>query len=254
MQYVKFLHNSTPANGLLLGDKVQVVTGQLLSDNDEYSDELLDLDGLHLLAPVEPTKIVAVSTNYTEVLELLGKPAPVEPLIFFKAVTALIGPEEAIVYPNDSSYVTYEPELAVIIGRKCFKVSEDEAHKYIYGYTCANDLSARDIQNREVEMARCKSYSTFAPIGPYIQTELDPADLKITGYLNGQVHLQTTTANMIFGIAEQIAFISRIMPLMPGDVIMTGACGVGEVNIGDVVEIEIEQVGRLRNHVIAERD
>jgi len=134
----------------------------------------------------------------------------------------------------------------------CFKVSEAKTKDYVFGYTCSNDLSARDIQNREIEMARCKSYTTFAPIGPVIETELDPSNLKIGGYLNGEVGLGTTTANMIFGLPQQIAFISRIMRLLPGDVIITGACGVGEVKVGDIVEIEIKGIGRLSNHVIAE--
>jgi 2-keto-4-pentenoate hydratase/2-oxohepta-3-ene-1,7-dioic acid hydratase in catechol pathway len=252
MLYVRFLHSSTPVLGIVSGNQVKMVSSITPDEDDEFVGDLLNLGDLHILPPVQPSKIVAVSTNYSEVLELLGKPAPNEPLIFFKSITAVIGQDDAIIYPNDSGYVTYEPELAVIIGRECYKVSEDEALTYVHGYTCANDLSARDIQNREVEMARCKSYSTFAPLGPFIQTEIDPSALNITGYVNGKAHLQTTTANMIFTIAEQIAFISRIMPLMPGDVILSGACGVGEVKVGDVVEIEIENVGRLRNHVIAE--
>lgn len=252
MQLVRFLHNFVPAYGILNDGQVDVVAGNIFSRQLEPTGRRLGRDEVQLLPPVEPSKIVAVSTNYTEVLALLEKPAPVEPLLFFKAITAVIGPDDAIIYPSDSQYVTYEPELAVIIGRECFKVSTDAALEYVFGYTCANDLSARDIQNREVEMTRCKSYTTFAPLGPGIQTEVDPADLRITGYLNGAVNLQTSTAHMIFGVAQQIAFISRIMRLLPGDVILTGACGVGEIKVGDIVEIEIENIGRLRNHVVAE--
>lgn len=252
MLLVRFIHNSTPTYGRLDGDSVDVLAGDVLVGQAEPTGRRLRLRDLRILPPAQPTKIVAVSTNYGEVLRLLNKPAPVEPMIFFKSITAVIGPEENIVYPTDSEYVTYEPELAVILGRECFKVNESEAMEYVFGYTCGNDLSARDIQNREVEMTRCKSYTTFAPLGPVVRTELDPASLKIVGYVNGQANLQSSTANMIFGVARQIAFISRIMKLMPGDVIMTGACGVGEVKVGDTVEVEIEGVGRLRNPVVAE--
>jgi 2-keto-4-pentenoate hydratase/2-oxohepta-3-ene-1,7-dioic acid hydratase in catechol pathway len=232
---------------LLAGDDV-------FSGDAKPSGKHLDVAEVQFMSPVQPSKIIAVSTNYTEVLELLGKSAPKEPIIFFKSITAIIGHDEAIIYPNDSQYVTYEPELAAVIGRECFKVNEADALDYVFGYTCANDLSARDIQNREIEMARCKSYTTFAPLGPLIQTELDPSDLRINGYVNDEINLETTTAHMIFDVAHQVSFISRIMTLVPGDVIMTGACGVDEVKVGDTVEIEIENVGRLRNHVVTEED
>lgn len=252
MRYARFLHESGPAYGVIDGEYVERLDGNVYTGEADRTGERYTLGEITLLAPTEPSKIVAVSTNYTEVLELLGKPAPAEPLLFFKAITAVIGPNEAIIYPDDSEYVTYEPELAVVIGRDCFKVTESEAMEYVFGYTCGNDLSARDIQDREIEMTRCKSYTTFAPIGPIIETELDPTDITISGYVNGTRTLHTTTAHMVFSVPEQIAFISRIMQLLPGDVILTGACGVGEIAVGDTVKIEIEDVGALRNHVIAE--
>lgn len=253
MTYVRFLHDGAPVYGRSDGEHVERLEGDLfrgLRGTNHYQP----LASLQLLAPVSPGKIVAISSNYHEVLTMLGKEPPVEPLIFFKANTAVVGPDEAIIYPDDSEYVTYEPELAVVIGRECFHVGENEAFDYVFGYTCANDLSARDIQNREIEMARCKSYTTFAPLGPAIKTELMPDRLAIRGLLNGEVNLETTTANMVFGVAEQIAFISRIMRLFPGDVILTGACGVDEVHVGDEVAIEIEQIGVLRNRVITEEE
>lgn len=252
MQLVRFQDTAGPAYGRIEAGTVEVLAGDVLSGHAQPTGRHLQWSTLRLLPPTQPTKIVAVSTNYTEVLAMLKKPAPAEPLIFFKSITAVVGPGAGIVYPADSQYVTYEPELTVIIGRECYKVSESEALDYVFGYTCGNDLSARDIQNREVEMARCKSYLTFAPLGPCIQTDLDPANLNICGYVNGEVSLQSSTANMIFDVAHQIAFTSRIMPLMPGDVIMTGACGVAEIGVGDTVEVEIEGIGRLRNSVVAE--
>lgn len=252
MRYARFLHEPEPAYGIVEGEHIERIAGDIFADDSATTGNHYPLNAVTLLPPTMPSKIVAVSTNYTEVLDLLGKPAPAEPLIFFKAITAVIGPGEAIIYPDDSDYVTYEPELAVIIGRECFKVSEAEALDYVLGYTCANDLSARDIQDREIEMTRCKSYTTFAPIGPVIETDLDPSDLAISGYVNGIQNLHTTTAHMVFDVPEQIAFISRIMKLIPGDVIMTGACGVAEIAVGDTVNIEIENVGTLSNNVVAE--
>jgi 2-keto-4-pentenoate hydratase/2-oxohepta-3-ene-1,7-dioic acid hydratase in catechol pathway len=252
--YIRFLYEGQPHYGLLQGDQVDLLSGDLFNNEAVPTGEHIAVDEIELLPPSNPSKILAVSTNYTEVLKFLDKPAPPEPIIFFKSITAMIGGGEAIIYPNDSHYVTYEPELAVIIGRECFKVSETDAMSYIFGYSCANDLSARDIQEREIEMARCKSYSTFAPIGPLIQTNLDPSNLWIRGYVNGKITLETTTANMIFSVETQVSFISRIMKLLPGDVIMTGACGVGEVNVGDSVEIEIQEIGKLTNNIIKETE
>lgn len=208
------------------------------------------LSAVQLLAPCVPSKVVLASTNYGEVLRLFDKPAPDEPILFIKPSTAVIGTGEAIRVPPDTQKVTHEPELAVVIGRPCSDVPPAEAHRYILGYTCANDLSARDIQDREVHMTRPKGYDTFCPLGPWIVTDLDPACLRIRSRVNGEPCLETTTDDMIFGVAELVSFASRCMTLLPGDLISTGASGVGPARPGDVVEIEVEGIGSLANPVV----
>lgn len=210
----------------------------------------LALADVHVLAPCVPSKFVLASTNYGEVLRQFGKPRPDEPIIFVKPSTSGIGPGEPIRIPPGTAHVTHEPELAVIIGRPCSRVAPAEVDDYILGYTCLNDLSARDIQDREVHMTRAKGFDTFAPFGPFVVTGVDTARLGIRSYVNGEVVLETTTEDMIFGVAELVSFISGCMTLLPGDVISTGASGVGPVRAGDVVEIEVDGVGRLTNLVV----
>ena len=168
-----------------------------------------------------------------------------------KPSTAVIGPDEDISYPAMSRRVDYEAELAVVIGRACSHVPEDEAWSYILGYTCINDVTARDLQQKDGQWTRAKGFDTFAPLGPWIETEIaDPGNLTVEAYLNGERRQHASTNNMIFGVAAQVAFISRIMTLLPGDVIATGTpSGIGPMAPGDVVEIRVEGVGTLRNRV-----
>ncbi len=212
--------------------------------------EVFDVSDVKILAPVVPSKIVAVALNYKEHAKEMGKPLPDEPLIFIKPPSALCNPYEAIRLPEMSKRVDYEGELAVIIGKKAKNVSVYEAKEYILGYTCFNDVTARDLQKKDTLFSRAKGFDTFAPIGPCIETDVEPMNLKIITRLNGKVVQEGYTSDMIFDVYELVSFISRIMTLYPGDVIATGTPpGVGPLNTGDRVEVNIEGIGTLVNYV-----
>jgi 2-keto-4-pentenoate hydratase/2-oxohepta-3-ene-1,7-dioic acid hydratase in catechol pathway len=193
---------------------------------------------------------VAVGLNYRSHAEEFKLQIPSVPLIFLKPSTAVIGPEDKIVYPTVSKRVDYEGELAVVIGRKAKAVDRAMAKEFILGYTCLNDVSARYEQRDDGQWTRAKGYDTFAPIGPYIETEVSPDDLKIETYLNGDLRQSTRTSDLIFPVDMLLSFISNIMTLLPGDVIATGTpSGIGPMKPGDVVEVTIENIGTLRNYV-----
>src|SRR5947207_2172027 len=195
---------------------------------------------VQLLPPVAPSKIVAVGRNYAEHARALGNEPPAEPIIFLKPPSALLRPNGTIVRPPQSQRVDHEGELAIVIG----------ARGAVLGYTCANDVTARDLQKRDVQFTRAKSFDTFCPLGPCIETELAPNDLRLTTRVNGAVKQDGRTSMMVFDCAFLIAFITSVMTLLPGDVILTGTpAGVGPLAAGDVVEVEIEGIGTLRNVV-----
>lgn len=205
-----------------------------------------------LLAPCQPSKIVAVGLNYhAHAQEFKQLKLPSEPLIFLKPSTAVIGPDDTIVIPGGSEgRVDYECELAVVIGKEAKNVPEEQAKEYIIGYTCANDVTERTYQKEDGQWTRAKGFDTFAPLGPWIATNLSPDDLRIETVLNGEVKQSSRTSSLIFGVYKLVSFISRIMTLLPGDVISTGTPGgIGRMNPGDVVEIKIEGIGTLKNQV-----
>jgi len=207
---------------------------------------------VRLLAPCQPTKIVCVGLNYADHARELGIQAlPKEPLIFLKPSTAVIGPEEAIVYPPCSERVDYEAELAVVVKEAAARVSVKDARSKIWGYTCGNDVTARDLQQRDGQWTRSKSFDTFCPLGPWIVEELNPQELNIRLLVNGEERQNSNTREMIFSVEYLVSYISHIMTLLPGDVIMTGTPpGVGPVRPGDVVTVEIQGIGSLVNKVI----
>ncbi|MFZ5591455.1 MAG: fumarylacetoacetate hydrolase family protein [Bacillota bacterium] len=209
------------------------------------------LADLRVLAPCEPTKAVCVGLNYLDHIGEFGpRQVPEEPVLFIKPATAVIGPEQSIIIPEQSQRVDYEAELAVIIGRTCRQVSPADALDYVLGYTCANDVTARDLQQKDGQWTRAKSFDTFLPLGPYIITDIEPAGLSVRTYVNGKLKQQGNTENMIFSISKLISFISSVMTLLPGDVILTGTpAGVGPLQRGDVVEVVIQPLGILRNNV-----
>ncbi len=236
--------------GLLEGKSVIEVEGNIFGEYRIAKAEHR-LDKIKLLPPCLPTKIVAVGLNYKDHAEEMKKDPPEEPMLFMKPSTSVIGHEENIIYPKHmSSRVDYEGELAVVIGRKASWVKEREAYQYVFGYTCINDVTARDLQAKDVQYTRAKGFDTFAPIGPVIETEIDPGNLKITTILNGEIRQHSRTSNLIFSVPRLISFISHVMTLLPGDIIATGTpAGIGPMKSGDKVEVEIEGIGVLRNYV-----
>lgn len=220
----------------------------------EPTETLVPFDRARLLAPVFPTKIVGVGRNYAEHAAEFGGSVPEEPVIFLKPATAVIGPGAAVVLPPESAEVHHEAELAVVVGRVAHRVAAEDAGGFILGYTAANDVSARDLQRRDGQWVRAKGFDTFCPLGPAIETELDPAGLSISCKVNGEIRQQASTADMVFGVAELFAFISRVMTLLPGDVILTGTpAGVGPIRPGDRMEVAVEGIGVLVNTVVAGR-
>jgi len=243
--------------GIIQGREIVPLNEKRVTDLMESitpAEEVLSFSDVKFLSPTRPSKIVAVGLNYKAHAEEMGKPLPEEPLLFMKPSTAVIANKMRIFLPEMSERVDYEGELAVVIGRKCRKVTPEEAPDYILGYSCFNDVTARDLQQKDGQYTRAKSFDTFAPYGPWISTSVDPLDLKITTRVNGEVRQEGKTSDMIFSPFELVSFISRIMTLLPGDVVVTGTPpGVGALNDGDRVEIEIEGIGTLINYAVRER-
>jgi len=212
--------------------------------------EVLALEDVELIAPCQPTKIVCVGLNYVEHARELKMPLPEEPIIFLKPPSAILGPAGQIVYPPSSQQVDYEGELGVVIGKRCKDVPASEAEKYILGYTCFNDVTARDLQRKDGQWTRAKSFDTFASFGPWIAS-IYPFQADIQTRVNDRIVQKSNTSDMIFDVSELVEFISGVMTLLPGDVIATGTPpGVGQLQKGDVVEVEIAGIGVLKNSVI----
>jgi 4-hydroxyphenylacetate degradation bifunctional isomerase/decarboxylase decarboxylase subunit len=237
----RFLYNNKAVEGIFKDGKIEI---------DGFD---LGLSQVKFLPPVMPSKIICVGLNYEDHAKELKMDIPDEPIIFLKPPSAVIGHEDNIVYPRISRRVDYEAELGVVIGKKCKDVKEDEAADVILGYTAFNDITARDLQKKDGQWTRAKSFDTFAPLGPYIVTQdeiADPQKLSIKLFLNGELKQDSSTRNFIFEIPYLIEFISGIMTLQPGDIIATGTPpGVGPMKVGDIIEIEIDKIGVLRNYV-----
>jgi len=217
-----------------------------------YTGRRFPLADVRLLAPVLPSKVVAVGRNYADhALEMGGEP-PAEPVLFLKPSTSVTGQGDPIAYPVKlTERVDYEGELAVIIGRLCREVPIERAQDVIFGYTCANDVTARDLQARDGQWTRAKGFDTFCPLGPWIETMADPTDLALTTSVNGEVRQRARTSEMVHDVPTLVAFVSQVMTLLPGDVLLTGTpAGVGALQHGDEVSVTIESIGTLRNRVI----
>jgi 2-keto-4-pentenoate hydratase/2-oxohepta-3-ene-1,7-dioic acid hydratase in catechol pathway len=253
MRIVRFDQKGRSGYGVLDGEKVLPIWENPFAGLTE-TGEVLALAEVTLLAPSEPSKIVALGLNYRDHAAEFGHPVPDEPLIFLKPGTAVIGPEAEIIYPRMSRRVDYEAELAVVMGKTAHRVPEDRALEHVLGYTCFNDVTARDLQKKDGQFTRAKGFDTFAAMGPWMETEIDdPDNLMVEAYLNGERRQQASTGNMVFGVRRLIAFISEVMTLLPGDVIATGTpSGIGPMRPGDVVEVRVEGIGTLRNRVLAE--
>jgi 2-keto-4-pentenoate hydratase/2-oxohepta-3-ene-1,7-dioic acid hydratase in catechol pathway len=251
MKLYRFLEGSNPRVATAEGEGLRACDGaDVLNPGVPGSSPLQPLETARLLPPVSPSKIVAVGRNYAEHAKELGNEAPAEPIIFLKPPTALLEPGGTIIRPPQSDRVDFEGELAIVIGEHARNVKRADWRRYVLGFTCANDVTARDLQKRDVQFTRGKSFDTFLPLGPCIETELDPSNLAITTRVNGDVRQNGNTSQMIFSCDVIVEFITSIMTLLPGDVILTGTpSGVGPLSAGDTVEVEIEGIGVLRNVV-----
>jgi 2-keto-4-pentenoate hydratase/2-oxohepta-3-ene-1,7-dioic acid hydratase in catechol pathway len=250
MKIVRFTADSRVKYGILNDESIQAIVGSPFR-RIKSSDHRYRLSEVKLLSPCVPSKIVALGLNYRSHAEETRNPIPKNPLIFIKPPTAVIGPEDNIVYPPSSTRVDYECELGVVIKRPAKRVSEEDALNYVLGYTCFNDVTARDHQRDDVQWTRGKSFDTFAPVGPCIETELNPGNVTIETYLNGELKQRGNTRDLIFSVPVLISFISQVMTLLPGDIIATGTpSGISPMHPGDTVEIKIEPIGTLRNYVI----
>jgi 2-keto-4-pentenoate hydratase/2-oxohepta-3-ene-1,7-dioic acid hydratase in catechol pathway len=199
---------------------------------------------------IRPTKIVGVGRNYAAHAQELGNEVPAEPLIFLKPASSMVGDGDDVVYPAQTSNLHHEAELAVVIGRSCRGVAAVDALQYVRGYTCANDVTARDLQNSDPQWTRAKGFDTFCPLGPRIVTDIDPGDLRVTMRVNGEVRQEGHTRDMIFPVADLVSYISSVMTLEPDDVILTGTPpGVSAVQRGDLMEVEVDWIGVLGNRV-----
>ena len=215
-----------------------------------FGGDVVPLTRARLLSPVKPSKIILAGLNYRDHAKELRMPIPAEPVIFLKAPTAVIGHNDVIVYPSSSERIDYEGELAVIMKKKCVNVKEERVKDFILGYTCLNDVTARDLQKKDGQWTRAKSFDTFCPIGPWIETDLDLSNTRVRVYLNGRLKQNAGVSEFIFSPEYLVSFASRIMTLMPFDVISTGTPkGVGPMKRGDKIEVDIEGIGKLTNYV-----
>jgi len=238
-----------PVYGVITGDKIELITGLPWPD---ISDPVaaLNLADVKILAPVIPSKIVCVGKNYADHAKEMGGDVPAEPVIFLKPNTTVIGDGDFIVLPPQSTNVHHESELAIVIGALAKNVEVDRADEVIFGYTCANDVTARDLQNSDGQWTRAKSFDTFCPLGPWIETELDPENLGISCEVNGQTRQNGNTSDLVRSAREMVSWISHMMTLLPGDVILTGTpAGVSQIVSGDSVTVTIEDIGTLTNSV-----
>jgi len=252
MQIVRYQKDSETHFGYLDGDRVGSLTGDIFGEFVRHRRKTL-LAEVTLLAPVEPGKIIGVENNFVDRLREMGLPPPDFPRIYLRPPTTVVGPGEAICLPPQSQKVEYAAELAVVIGKRARRVTPDEALQFVRGYTCANDVTARDLVELDGERARAKSFDATCPLGPNITTGLDPTELLITCKVNGETKQMSSTHDMLFNVPQVVAFVSSIMTLLPGDVLLMGTpAGAGVLADGDRVEVEIEGIGKLSNPAKAE--
>ena len=250
MKIVRFEHAGEIKFGILHGEEITVVEGDIFSDY-QISKQVVTLEAVKLLSPCAITKAVCVGLNYRGHAQEMKLDLPDNPMIFLKPSSSLNHPAGGIEYPPISHRLDYEGELAVVIKKQAKNVKAEDAAEYILGYTCANDVTARDIQMSDGQWTRGKSFDTFLPLGPCIETDIEPSSINIKLYLNDELKQSSNTSDLIFKVPELVAFISQVMTLYPGDVILTGTpSGVGPMQVGDIVTVELEGIGRLSNTVV----
>jgi 2-keto-4-pentenoate hydratase/2-oxohepta-3-ene-1,7-dioic acid hydratase in catechol pathway len=264
VRIARFTTGDEPQYGVLTGDvdelgipaedtTVVALAGDPLYVGVQLTDTTLQLADVRLLAPVLPrSKVVGIGKNYAAHAAEMGGEVPAEPLMFLKPNTSVVGPGDPVYYPRQSSEVHFEGELAVVIGRICRDVPRERVSDVVYGYTVGNDVTARDLQRGDVQFTRAKGFDSFCPLGPWIETELDTSDLKVTTHLNGDLKQDGTTKDLIFDVPTLVSYVSSVMTLLPGDVILTGTPeGVGPMQVGDEVEVTVAGIGSLTNKVVA---
>lgn len=250
MKIVRYqVNEDEPKYGWMLDDKIGEIQGNLFGEYRRREAKIPAAE-LKMLAPCAPSKILCVGRNYVEHAKELGNEVPKVPLIFLKPPSSIISNGEHIILPPQSSQVEHEAELVVVIGRRAKNVTTDTAKEFIFGYTIGNDVTARDLQKTDGQWTRAKGFDTFCSFGPWIDTEFDASDAVVTCRVNGQMRQMASTRDMVFNVGTMIAYISSVMTLEPGDIIFTGTpAGVGELKNGDVVDVEIEGLGKLSNPV-----
>jgi 2-keto-4-pentenoate hydratase/2-oxohepta-3-ene-1,7-dioic acid hydratase in catechol pathway len=251
VKIVRYTTGTRTEYGVLEGDTIHSLAAGPFR-GIRRNGRTVPLKDVRLLAPCSPGKIIAIGASYRSHCLEMGQPILDEPMMFFKPSTSVVGPEDRLLRPAGVKRFDYEAEVGVVMKRRAYKVSKDEALKYVLGYTCCNDVSVRDWQNvgANWQWARAKGSDTFSPIGPCIETEVDPYDLWVESRLNGELRQRGSTNDLIWDIPELISYISQTMTLMPGDVIETGTpSGIGPMQAGDVIEISVDGIGTLRNYV-----
>ena len=264
MRIARFTTGEDPQYGVVTGDVdelgqpaedtvVVALAGDPLYVGVQLTDQEIPLSQVRLLAPVLPrSKVVGIGRNYAAHAAELGNEVPTEPLMFLKPNTSVVGPGDPVFHPRQSEDLHYEGELAVVIGRICRDVSPERVAEVIYGYTVGNDVTARDLQRRDGHFTRAKGFDSFCPLGPWIETDLDTSDLKVTTHLNGDLVQDGSTKDMVFDVPALVAHVSSVMTLLPGDVILTGTPeGVGHMGVGDEVEVTVAGIGSLTNKVVS---
>jgi 2-keto-4-pentenoate hydratase/2-oxohepta-3-ene-1,7-dioic acid hydratase in catechol pathway len=251
MKIFRFRYRDKVLHGVLKEENLYPVRGSIFAEF-ELAEKGVPISAVSLLPPVEPSKIVAVGVNYREHVREMGRRLPQEPLIFLKPPSAVIGSDDIIVYPRTTRRVDYEGELALVIKEEVHLLGDkDEAAAHILGYTCFNDVTARDLQEKDVQFTRAKSFDTFACVGPCIATDVVPSQLRLKTFLNGKLKQSGSPKNMIFSVPYLVWFISGVMTLYPGDIITTGTpAGVGPMMPGDRVDVQIDGIGTLSNTVM----
>jgi 2-keto-4-pentenoate hydratase/2-oxohepta-3-ene-1,7-dioic acid hydratase in catechol pathway len=252
VRIARFSLAGEPTFGIVEGEAVARIAGHPFAPFT-FTGERYPLAEVRLLAPLLPSKVLGIGKNYADHAAEMGGETPAEPLVFLKPSTAVCGPGDPVVYPTTlSARVDFEGELAVVIGRLCRDVPLGKAHDVILGYTCGNDVTARDLQARDVQWTRAKGFDTFCPLGPWIETGLDPADARVTTRVNGEVRQDVSTKLLVHDVSALVAYVSAVMTLLPGDVILTGTpAGVGPLAVGDEVSVTVAGIGTLTNRVVA---
>ncbi|MDK2821714.1 MAG: hypothetical protein PWP31_1679 [Clostridia bacterium] len=252
LRLARFSYQDQVAYGEIKGEEILELSGADIA-NLKPTGKAYKLADVKLLAPSEPTKVVCLGLNYVNHAEEWNLKMPDEPIIFLKPPSSIIGPGESIIKPKRTRRMDFEGELGVVIGRRAYKVSREDAKDYILGYTCGNDVSDRHIQKKDRQWTRAKGFNTFCPLGPWIETDLDPSNVRLQTLLNDEVKQDTSTSNLAFKVDFLIEFISSVMTLEPGDVILTGTPeGTAPMEPGDKVTVRIEGIGDLTNNIVAE--